>query len=303
VEHYRSYRKYVRQRFGCPVLTIPINGGFSCPNRDGVKNSEGCSFCDNRSFSPVWDNVSPVITQLSQAIEGAKNKFGAFIAYLQPYSNTYGSVKQLSSLYEPIISHPGVVGLAVGTRPDCFSDDIYDYLYDISLRTYLSIEIGLQSVHDETLTIHRRGHSIEDFKRCVRLLSGRGISTVAHVMLGLPPETEQMMLETAQELARLPVTGVKIHQLMVIQGTLVHEWFTEGRFDCLTLDRYAHVLAGFLSFLRPDQLIHRIAAHARIDAGLVAPLWSANKSETLRYLQDYMDKHSIRQGMLWKGNG
>jgi uncharacterized protein len=303
VEHYRSYRQYVRQRFGRPVLTIPLNAGFSCPNRDGVKSSGGCSFCDNRSFSPVWDETSPVTTQLTRAIEGVKNKFGAFIVYLQPYSNTYGSVERLSSIYEPLISHPGVVGLAIGTRPDCFSDAIYDYLHDVSGRTYLSVEIGLQSAHDETLAFHRRGHSLEDFRQCVRILSGRGISTVAHVMLGLPNETEGMMLATAQELARLPVAGVKIHQLMVIRGTLLHDWFTKEAFECLSIERYAALLAGFLSFLRPDQCIHRIAASARSETGLVAPLWSADKAGTVQYLKDYLDRHGIHQGMRWMENG
>jgi uncharacterized protein len=302
VEHYRSYRKYVRERFGRPVLTIPVNAGFSCPNRDGSKSGEGCSFCDNRSFSPVWDDASPVIEQIELAVQGAQNKFDAFIVYLQPYSNTYGSVKRLSQIYEPIISFPRVVGLALGTRPDCFSEEKYDYLHDLSRRTYLSIEVGLQSAHDETLMLHRRGHSIEDFRQCVRSLSARGISTVAHVMLGLPPETEQMMMATAQEIARLPLTGVKIHQLMIIRGTLLHQWYTQGKIECLTLERYAKILAGFLSYLRPDQLIHRIVADSSIPKGLVAPLWSGSKLKTLDYLIDYMDTAGTCQGSRWKGN-
>jgi uncharacterized protein len=302
VEHYRSYRKYVRQRFGRQVFTIPVNGGFSCPNRDGSKNSEGCSFCDNRSFSPAWNDASPVIEQIKQAIGRAPTKEGAYIVYLQPYSNTYGSVKRLSSIYEAIISFPGVVGLAIGTRPDCFSDEIYEYLHDVSRRIYLSIEIGLQSAHDETLTLHRRGHSMEDFRQCVRELAGRGISTVAHVMLGLLPETEPMMLATAQEIARLPVTGVKIHHLMIIRGTLLHQWYLEGKIESLTLEQYAKLLTGFLSYVRPDQLIHRIVADSSFEKGLVAPAWSAHKMQALHFLNEYMDKKGTCQGSRWKGN-
>jgi uncharacterized protein len=300
VEHYRSYRKFVRQRFGRPVLTIPVNAGFSCPNRDGAISASGCAFCDNRSFSRVWDNTSPVISQIEKAIEGANNKFDAFIVYLQPFSNTYGSIERLSQLYEAIISYPRIVGLAIGTRPDCFSEAIYKYLHDISRRTYLSVEVGLQSAHDETLMLCHRGHSVENFRQCVRSLSERGISTVAHVILGLPSETEQMMMETAQELARLPVTGIKIHQLMIIAETLAHRWYAQGKIECLTLDRYAQILAGFLSYLRPDQYIHRIVANSRIETGLVAPLWSAQKLETLNYINDYMDKKKMTQGMLWR---
>jgi uncharacterized protein len=302
VEHYRSYRKYIRQRFGRPVLTIPVNAGFSCPNRDGTLSANGCAFCDNRSFSRVWDNTSPVISQIEKAIECVKNKFDAFIVYLQPFSNTYGSIDRLSQIYEAVISYPRVVGLAIGTRPDCFSNEIYDYLYDVSRRTYLSMEVGLQSAHDETLMQCLRGHSVENFRQCIRSLSKRGISTVAHVILGLPSETEQMMKETALEIARLPVTGIKIHQLMIIRETLAHQWYVQGKIESLTLEHYAHLLAQFLSYCRPDQYIHRVVADSRIETGLVAPLWSANKLETLNYLNGYMDEKKITQGKLWKGD-
>ena len=199
--HYNSYRKYLQERFGKPILKIVVNGGFSCPNRDGLKSREGCSFCDNRSFSPVATSAKPVLAQLQEAALKAPSR-AAFIAYLQPFSNTYGDVKALKNAYEPLISFPRVVGLAIGTRPDCFTEEIYNYLEEVSSRTYLSVEIGLQSAHDETLALHNRGHTVDDFRRCVASLSKRGIETVAHVMLGLPPETPEMMLETAREIAR-----------------------------------------------------------------------------------------------------
>ncbi len=302
VEHYRSYRKYVRERFGRAVLTIPVNAGLTCPNRDGTKSVAGCSFCDNRSFSPVWDDTAPVIEQIEQGIAAANKKFSAFIVYLQPFSNTYGPLSRLEPIYEAIIAIPGVVGIALGTRPDCFSEEKYDYLHDLSRRTYLSVEVGLQSSHDATLTLHGRGHSMEDFSRCIHALSTRGISTVAHVMLGLPPETEPMMLATAREIARLPVTGVKIHQLMVIRGTLLHAWYAEGKVECLTLERYAQLVARFVSHMRPDQLIHRIVADSSIEKGLVAPLWSAEKLKALHYINTYMDKEGVSQGARWIDN-
>jgi uncharacterized protein len=295
-QHYNSYRKYLQERFGKPVLKIAVNGGFSCPNRDGTKSWEVCSFCDNRSFSPAARTVSPVLAQLRDAVLKTPSRYEAFITYLQPFSNTYGDVKKLASIYEPLISFPRVVGLAIGTRPDCFTEDIFDYLEDVSKRTYLSVEIGLQSAHDETLALHNRGHTFDDFKRCVESLSRRGIETVAHVILGLPPETPEMMLETARKIADLPVTGVKIHQLMIIRGTDLHQKYERGEIGCLTLEKYAEILCGFLSLLRPDQFIHRIVADSSGANGLVAPLWSSDKMKAINSITAYMDKKKTTQG-------
>jgi radical SAM protein, TIGR01212 family len=298
--HYRSYRKHLQERFGKPVLKVVINAGFSCPNRDGTISGAGCSFCDNRSFSPVADAVSPFLTQMNDAVLKASSRYSAFIAYLQPFSNTYGTVKTLSSVYEPLFSFPRVVGIAIGTRPDCFTEEIYDYLADVSLRTYLSVEIGLQSAHNETLALHNRGHTVEDFRRCIRSLSQRGIETVAHVMLGLPPETPEMMLETAREIADLPVTGVKIHQLMIIRGTALHQQYERGEIECLTLEKYTEILCDFLSLLRPDQFVHRIVADSSGANGLVAPFWSAEKMKAVNYITAFMDKKKTNQGSAWE---
>jgi hypothetical protein len=299
-QHYNSYRKYLQERFGKPILKIVVNGGFSCPNRDGLKNREGCSFCDNRSFSPVANTAKPVLTQLQEAALKAPSRYNAFIVYLQPFSNTYGDVKALATIYEPLISFPRVAGLAIGTRPDCFTEDIYNYLEDVSSRTYLSVEIGLQSAHDETLALHNRGHTVDDFRRCIAFLSERGIETVAHVMLGLPPETPEMMLETAREIADLPVTGVKIHQLMIIRGTGLHQKYERGEIECLTLEKYTEILCDFLSLLRPDQFVHRIVADSSEANGLIAPLWSAGKMKAINYITAYMDKKNTKQGSAWE---
>jgi len=303
VEHYRSYRAYVRKRFGSPVLKIPVNGGFSCPNRDGVKSDRGCLFCDNRSFSPVAGDLQSVKTQIERAIALSPPKYNAFIVYLQPYSNTYASVERLASVYEPIITLPRVVGLAIGTRPDCFSEELYDYLHGLSKRTYLSVEIGLQSAHDQTLVAYNRGHTVEDFRACVSSLAKRGIETVAHVMLGLEPETHAMMMDTARFVAALPVTGIKIHQLMIIKGTPLEPRYGEGNPTCLTLEEYAPLLCKFLSWVRPDQFIHRIVADSTSQRGLVAPLWSAEKLQALRYIHAYMDREQTIQGSMWVKNG
>ena len=299
---YTSYRSYLRQRFGKPVLKIPVNGGFSCPNRDGTKSDTGCLFCDNRSFSPVAHQTGrTALQQLQSVLSRPASRGKLLLPYLQPFSNTYGTAGQLASVYEPLITTPGVIGLAIGTRPDCFTDAVYTYLTDLSRRIYLSIELGLQSSHDNTLILCNRGHTWNDFTAAVERLSGSGIETVAHVMLGLPGETTYMMYTTARRLADLPVQGVKIHQLMIIADTKFADWYHTGRCPVLSLERYAELLCGFLERLRPDQHIHRLAANATPQNGLIAPQWSADKTTAIQFIQQYMEVHDVVQGKLRTG--
>ena len=301
--HYHTYRSYLKKRFGKPVVKIPLNGGFSCPNRDGTNSVTGCLFCDNRSFSPVADQTAEPPLQQLKAVAARSGTAGKLLLpYLQPFSNTYGTVDRLKAVYEPLLEVPGVIGLAVGTRPDCFSGEIFDYLADLARRTYLSIELGLQSSHDTTLSQCNRGHTWSDFRAAVERLAADGSEIVAHVMLGLPGETVGMLFETARRLAMLPVHGIKIHQLMIIAGTEFAEWYRTGRCTVLSLERYTELLCGFLEQLRPDQYIHRIVADSTEENGLIAPLWSADKPTALQYLQRYMDEHDVRQGKHYRGN-
>ncbi|MFP4417982.1 MAG: TIGR01212 family radical SAM protein [Fibrobacterota bacterium] len=285
---YITYRSWLKKRFGAPVHKIPLNGGFSCPNRDGVKGKDGCAFCDNSSFSPVALTGTQVLDQLRAAI--SRSSHSLYLPYLQPFSNTYGDVSYLKQIYEPLIHESGVIGLAIGTRPDCLPQEVVTYLGELSRRTYLSIELGLQSASDEVLSTIRRAHSYDDFLHAVRALDAVGIETVAHVMFGLPGQTSEMILDMADKLAALPVAGVKIHQLMIIEGTQVADWYRTGAIAPLTLEEYAERVAAFLRHLRPDQLIHRIMADSRPEHGLIAPLWSARKSESIRYIQDFIKK-------------
>lgn len=289
---YNSYRYYIKKRFGKPVLKIPINAGFNCPNRDGTKSKTGCHFCDNISFSPAAQNTVSAVEQLSSAIKKA-HRFDAFIPYLQPFSNTYGSVDTLREAYEPLLKVPNVIGLAIGTRPDCFTDEIFDYLKELSTRTYLSVELGLQSAHNSTLQLINRHHTFEEFAYVVNRLSGAGIETVAHVMLGLPGETAQMIQDTAIKIAQLPVSGVKIHQLMIIKGTVFQTWYEDGKISVLTLEEYAELLCQFLSRLRHDQHIHRIMADSKEEYGLIAPQWSAQKNESVNYLHERIKRGRV----------
>lgn len=297
---YNSYRRYIKSKFGMPVLKVPLNGGFSCPNRDGSKSFSGCVFCDNRAFSPAAQKCDSSLKQLCDIIQRFQGRFNAFIAYLQPFTNTYGNIEKLRSVYEPLLSVPQVVGLAIGTRPDCFSKEIFEYLDELSERTYLSIELGLQSVHQETLDKINRGHTFSDFCNTVERLKLSGIETVAHVMLGLPGETGEMMIETAKKLSQLPVSGVKIHQLMVIEATELENWYKNKLVEPLELQRYVDILCKFISFLRPDQHIHRLLADSKKEYGLIAPLWSEQKHQSLSKIYSYMEKNNVKQGSNFK---
>lgn len=283
-------------------MKIPVNGGFSCPNRDGTKSTTGCFFCDNRSFSPVAHQLEkPPEEQLREAISRTCRKNVAFLPYLQPFSNTYGPVEKLRAVYEPLLEVDGVIGLAVGTRPDCFAEPVITYLGELAIDNYLSIELGLQSAHNETLKVCNRGHSFEEFTVMVERLSRMRIETVAHVMLGLPGETSEMMIATARRLAQLPCSGVKIHQLMIIEGTEFEEMYRKNGIRLFSIEEYAEVLSEFLRCLRPDQHIHRIVANAAVENGLIAPMWSADKMGTLQQLQRYLAAHNVRQGEHYPG--
>lgn len=293
---YQTYRSYLKKRFGAPVLKIPVSGGFSCPNRDGTKSTEGCSFCDNRSFSPVALDTSSAVSQLKRAIERSSPRYRFFLPYLQPFTNTYGTVKQLQSMYEPLVTIPGVIGLAVGTRPDCLPDDVCDYLADLNTRTYLSVEVGLQSASDATLARSNRGHTVSDFETAVKKLAQRNIETVAHVMIGLAGDDTKAALNTARKVASLPVHGIKIHQLMIIAGTQCEKLYNAGALAVLGLEEYTELVSGFISLLRPDQYIHRIMADSKPQHGLIAPLWSAAKMKALEAIHKYMEEHRMAQG-------
>ncbi len=285
---YKTYRSYLKSRFGKPVLKIPVNAGFSCPNRDGTIDTLGCSFCDNPSFSPVAESKHSAITQTKAAIDKMSNRFEHFLVYLQPFTNTYAAVSTLKDIYEPLVSIPKVVGLAIGTRPDCLSEEVCDYLMDLSQRTYLNIEVGLQSASDKTLRQNNRGHSASDFTEAIIRLSDRGIETTAHIILGLPGDTIESMHHTAEFLAKLPVQGIKIHQLMIIRGTPLEKLYREGSLKVLSLKEYATRACDVLKNLAPSQYIHRLMADSKPEFGLIAPLWSANKMKSLAYINAYI---------------
>lgn len=293
---YKTYRSYLKKKFGEAVLKVPVNGGFTCPNKT---DSKGCTFCDNRSFSPAAFKSDEVVAQFVRVKERHK-RYNKFIPYLQPNTNTYGTVEELKAIYEPLLAVDDVVGFAIGTRPDALEDDVLDYLEEINNRTYLSLEIGLQSSSDVTLGRIRRGHTFERFADAVRRVADRGIEIVVHLMVGLPGEGKEEAIESARAISALPIQGIKIHQLMVIGDTELTDEYNAGEFDVLSLEEYADILGAMMEHLREDILIHRIMADSKEEYGLIAPLWSAEKDPSMLYLQKYLAENNIVQGRLWK---
>jgi len=291
---YTPFRKYCTTRFGGPVYKISLNGGFSCPNRRA--GSPGCLFCDNRSFSPAATTRENVTDQLSRAITRLSPRFTRFIGYLQPFTNTYAPLDQLTTVYESIVNHPGIVGLAIGTRPDCFTEHLYDYLAQLATQTFLIIEVGVQSSHPETLNRINRGHSWEDVIVCIRELARRNIYTVAHCMLGLPGETVTHTNITASRLAALPVRGIKLHQLMVIRDTPLERLYNGKVYRPLSLAAYSEMAGQFIARLHPDMHLHRLMADSTINNGLIAPAWSACKSESIQYIRAHLAANNLFQG-------
>ncbi len=293
---YKTYRSFLKKTFGEPVLKVPVNGGFSCPNKSS--ESQGCTFCDNRSFSPAAMKSEEVLEQFLR-VKNRSTRYNKFIPYLQPNTNTYGTLEQLREIYEPLINQEGVVGFAIGTRPDALPDDVIDYLAEINKRTYLSLEIGLQSSSNDTLTHIRRGHDFELFEQAVTKCASKGIEIVVHLMAGLPGETKEDMIQSVRAISALPVDGVKIHQLMVIKDTEMADDYQNGKFKILEIEEYAEILGELLENLRPDILIHRLMADTKPQFGLVAPLWSAEKDPSIMYIQKYLVENNIVQGRLW----
>lgn len=296
---YKTYRNYLKKRFGGPVFKVPINGGFSCPHKE---DGNGCHFCDNVTFSPAAKKAAvDVVDQLTRAIERNKRRYNNFLPYLQPNTNTYGTLTELKEIYEPLLAADHCVGLAIGTRPDCFSEEIYAYLEEISQRTYLSVELGLQSSSNKTLTNINRGHDFESFKVAVNRLHSMGIEVVTHLMAGLPGETVEDMVQTVRNISALPIGGVKFHQLMVIRGTAFAKQYEEQLFDTLSLERYAEILGTLLEHTRKDILIHRIMADTpRHNNDLISPLWSYEKDSSVQWLQKYLIENNVQQGRLFK---
>jgi radical SAM protein (TIGR01212 family) len=295
---YYPFSRFLRERFGGKVYRVTVDAGFTCPNVDGSVAVGGCVYCDNRSFSPNRRLPRTTIReQVRRGIEILQKRYAAdrFLAYFQAATNTYAPVPKLKRLYDEALDHPQIVGLAVGTRPDCVPDEVLELLQRYAQERYVGLELGLQSVHDRSLDWMNRGHHFDTFLDAVRRCEGRGLDVCAHVILGLPGETVADMLATAEALARLPVQAVKIHNLHVVKDTPLERMYRDGEVRMLERDEYVQVVCDFLEHLPPGMVIQRLNGDAPPDY-LVAPLWCLDKAGLLHAIEAELERRGSWQG-------
>ena len=297
-KRYNDLNSYLRRIFGCRVQKITIDAGLTCPNRDGTISTGGCIYCNTRGSGTGANARGLSITeQLNQGKQTLSKRYKAkkFIAYFQSFSNTYASVNTLKGLYEQALAVDDVVGISIGTRPDCVNDDILDLLQEYARRCLVWIEYGLQSAKDETLVFINRGHDVRCFKEAVYATQGRGINICAHVILGLPNESKAEMLHTAKILADLKIDGVKLHLLYVVKGTRLEKLYRQGSYSCLKQQAYIDLVCDFLERLPSETVIQRLTGDPHPNE-LVAPQWALKKSETLAKIRQTLEKRDSWQG-------
>ncbi len=295
---YYAFSRFLRERFGAKVYRVTIDAGFTCPNVDGTVAVGGCVYCDNRSFSPNRRLPRTTVReQVRRGIEILQKRYQAdqFLAYFQASTNTYAPAAKLKKLYDEALEHPQIVGLAIGTRPDCVPDDILDLIENHARDRYVCLELGLQTMHDRSLDWMNRGHHFDAFVDAVRRCQGRGLDLCAHVILGLPGESREDMLATADALAGLPVHAVKIHNLHVVKDTPLEKMYERGEARMFEREEYVQIVCDFLERLRPEMVIHRLSGDAPPDY-LVAPLWCLDKPALLRAIHDELERRDSWQG-------
>ena len=286
---YKTLSDHYRELFGCKVYKLSIDAGFTCPNRDGTVGTGGCIFCSAYGGGEFAERAGTVTEQLEKAKERVrtKNKGGKYIAYFQSFTNTYAPTEHLRRLYEEALAPDDIVGLAIGTRPDCLPEETVALLSQLNAVKPITVELGLQTVHPESVYYIRRGYDNEVYFDAVKRLKGAGIEVVTHIILGLPGETAEMAAETTRHAVAAGTDGIKFHLLHVLRGTDLEKDFAAGKFRCLELSEYADRLKQCLSQLPPHVVVHRITGDgAKRD--LVAPLWSADKKRVLNYLREYL---------------
>lgn len=295
---YSAFGQYMKDLYREPVYKVNVDAGFTCPNRDGSVATGGCIYCNNDSFRPtVCTSSASLREQIEKGIPYLRSRYGAekFVVYFQPYTNTYAPVDVLERLYRDALDNPGVVGIAVGTRPDCVDEEKIALLEALARDSFVLVEYGLQSVHDKTLEFINRGHDYARFKSAVALTAGRGIHIGAHIILGFPTETREQMLGMADELSRLPIEFLKIHQLQVVKDTALADLYAEKPFAVFEYHEYIEMLADFLERLSRHIVLQRLFAAAP-DEILIAPVWSKTRSELLRDLDAFMEQRGSFQG-------
>ncbi len=302
-KRYYDLNTYFRSVFGCRVQKITIDAGFSCPNRDGTISTGGCIYCNAKgSGTGAYTKGLSVTEQLLKGKEALSKRYKAkkFIAYFQSFSNTYASVDRLKGLYEEALAVDDVIGLSIGTRPDCINEPILKLLQGYVKDYLVWMEYGLQSAHNNTLNLINRGHDVDCFKKTVAATQNRGIKICAHVIIGLPLEERKHIIETAKTIAYMGIDGVKLHLLYVVTGTELEKLYKKRKYNCLAQHEYVDLVCDFLELIPDSMIIQRLTGDPHPEE-LVAPSWSLKKSETLTLISETLEKRDSWQGKFAAG--
>jgi radical SAM protein (TIGR01212 family) len=300
--YYYDYGTWIRHRFPFRVQKISIDAGFTCPNRDGRISTGGCIYCDNRTFNPAYCQRQDSITlQLEAGKKFFARKYPEmkYLAYFQAYTNTYASISHLRELYEEALSVKDIVGIVIGTRPDCISDELLDYLEDLNRRTFLIVEYGVESANEDTLRRINRGHSFAQSRLAIEKTHQRGILTGAHIILGLPGEDAQENLRQAPLISSLPIDILKIHQMQIIRDTRLADEFEQKPFHIYSVDEYIELIANYIQRLRKNLVLERFVSQSPKEL-LIAPQWGLKNHEFTDLLNNYLKNHQIHQGDLFE---
>lgn len=301
---YNDFAGFLAGEFPFKVQKISVNAGFTCPNRDGTKGFGGCTYCNNQTFNPAYCRDDRSVTmQLEEGKRFFARKYPQmkYLAYFQAYTNTYGELELLKRMYEEALAVEGVVGLVIGTRPDCMPDSLLDYLEEVNRRTFLLVEYGIESADDRTLERINRGHSFACTEDAVRRTAARGIRTGGHVILGLPGENREDLIKQAERLSELPLTTLKMHQLQLIRGTrMAHEYALHPEeFHLFSADEYINLVIDYVEHLRPDLILERFVSQSPREL-LIAPDWGLKNHEFTDRVKKRMKERDAWQGKAYR---
>jgi uncharacterized protein len=303
-KRYYTWNRHLRNEFGYKVFKVALDAGFDCPNRDGTVAFGGCTFCSVAGSGDfAGDRVDPIPVQFEKVKTKMNNKWkdGKAMAYFQAYTNTHAPLHILKEKFEAALQQEGVIGISIATRSDCLPDDVVEYLAELNERTYLWVELGLQTIHERTAKLINRAHDYPSYIEGVQKLRKHGIRVCTHIINGLPLEDNDMMLETVREVAKLDVQGIKIHLLHLLKGTPMVKQYEKGMVEFLDKDAYIQLVANQLELLPPEMVIHRITGDGPINL-MIGPMWSVNKWDVLNGIDAELQKRGSWQGKFFEGS-
>lgn len=303
-KRYNDFSSYFRNKFAERVQKVSVDAGFTCPNRDGLKGHGGCTYCNNKTFKPTYCNLENSVTsQIQEGVGffGKKYKAMKFLAYFQAFTNTYAPFENLKKLYEEALQHPKIVGLVISTRPDAVNTELLDYLAELSKKVYVMVEFGLESHLDRTLDLINRGHTFAESVWAIGETAKRGINNCAHLILGLPGENRDELLDQAKVISSLPIKNLKLHQLQIHKGTLLEKQYLQnpGQFKLFAVEEYIDLTVDYLELLNPNIIVERFISQAPAEL-LIAPKWGLKNFEFVAKVEKHLKQRDTWQGRLYQ---